>query len=53
MGGPFWGAEMHNVDFVERLISSVKAFPNRFGTAERMLGNLTMVAEVSCFDSCK
>ncbi|XP_078483259.1 tRNA (guanine(26)-N(2))-dimethyltransferase [Ciona intestinalis] len=45
IGGPYWGAAMHDQDFVRRILTSVKNFPKRFGTSERIIGMLSMVAE--------
>ncbi|CAK8684975.1 unnamed protein product [Clavelina lepadiformis] len=45
IGGPFWGACLYDRSFVTQLLSSVKAFPNRFNTSERIIGMLTMIDE--------
>uniref|UniRef100_H2ZLY0 tRNA (guanine(26)-N(2))-dimethyltransferase n=1 Tax=Ciona savignyi TaxID=51511 RepID=H2ZLY0_CIOSA len=45
IGGPYWGSAIHDLDFVNKVLTSVKSFPTRFGTAERIIGMLSMVVE--------
>ena len=44
IGGPFWIDPIHDIEFVTRLIASLKNFDS-LGTKERMEGMLTMVKE--------
>lgn len=45
IGGPMWIDQLHNVDFVGRLIQRVSENPQLYGTSKRMLGILHMLAE--------
>ncbi|KAH6943758.1 hypothetical protein HPB50_026934 [Hyalomma asiaticum] len=45
IGGPIWINPLHDVSFVQRLISRVTASPELYGTSKRMLGILHMLVE--------
>ncbi|XP_028977844.1 tRNA (guanine(26)-N(2))-dimethyltransferase isoform X2 [Esox lucius] len=45
LGGPVWGESLHDVAFVQKVLSAVSANPSRFGTARRIEGMLSMVTE--------
>ncbi|KAK8782526.1 hypothetical protein V5799_016138 [Amblyomma americanum] len=45
IGGPIWINPLHDVGFVQRLISRVLASPELYGTSKRMLGILHMLTE--------
>ncbi|KAL1005723.1 hypothetical protein UPYG_G00063160 [Umbra pygmaea] len=45
LGGPIWAEPLHDVGFVQRVLSSVSGNPSRFGTSRRIEGMLSMVTE--------
>uniref|UniRef100_A0A8C7Q706 tRNA (guanine(26)-N(2))-dimethyltransferase n=1 Tax=Oncorhynchus mykiss TaxID=8022 RepID=A0A8C7Q706_ONCMY len=45
LGGPIWGEALHDVSFVQKVLSAVSGNPSRFGTARRIEGMLSMVTE--------
>ncbi|XP_019959612.2 tRNA (guanine(26)-N(2))-dimethyltransferase [Paralichthys olivaceus] len=45
MGGPLWVEPIHDVAFVQRVLSAVSGNPSRFGTSKRIEGMLSMVTE--------
>nr|XP_039255713.1 tRNA (guanine(26)-N(2))-dimethyltransferase-like [Styela clava] len=45
VGGPIWAAPLYNTDFLHKVRSSVKAFPERLNTSSRINGFLTMMLE--------
>lgn len=45
VGGPVWSAPIHNAPFVERVIRAVQQRRGRFGTAERIIGMLSVAQE--------
>ncbi|XP_060943964.1 tRNA (guanine(26)-N(2))-dimethyltransferase [Limanda limanda] len=45
MGGPLWAEPIHDVPFVQKVLSAVSGNPSRFGTSKRMEGILSMVTE--------
>ncbi|KAL5004264.1 hypothetical protein ScPMuIL_017720 [Solemya velum] len=45
LGGPMWGDQMHDVDFIKTVISSVEKTPGNFKTAQRIIGMLSLAAE--------
>ncbi|KAL2086869.1 hypothetical protein ACEWY4_017928 [Coilia grayii] len=45
LGGPLWAEALHDVGFVQRVLSAVSGNPSRFGTAKRIEGILSMVTE--------
>lgn len=38
MGGPIWKEKIHDAEFVERLLKTVKEQPGLFKTSERIIG---------------
>ncbi|XP_078693073.1 tRNA (guanine(26)-N(2))-dimethyltransferase-like [Branchiostoma floridae x Branchiostoma belcheri] len=45
IGGPIWAEPLHDAGFVQRLLSSVENSADRFNTAQRMVGMLSVVSE--------
>lgn len=45
MGGPLWAEPIHNLAFVQKVLSAVSGNPSRFGTSKRIQGVLSMVTE--------
>lgn len=45
IGGPIYLGPLHNVDFMERIISRVDSDSEKFNTAKRIVGMLSMAAE--------
>ncbi|XP_048377734.1 tRNA (guanine(26)-N(2))-dimethyltransferase isoform X2 [Stegostoma tigrinum] len=45
LGGPIWAEQIHDQDFVERVLKSVEHNPKRFKTSDRILGILSMAKE--------
>lgn len=46
IGGPFWAGPLHDMDFVKRVLDSVKnSSEDRYGSSERIIGILTMIEE--------
>lgn len=42
-----WTDPLHDNDFIESLITSIKSNKDNYSTSERMIGLLTMMSEVS------
>lgn len=49
LGGPLWAEPIHNLAFVQKVLSAVSANPCHFGTSKRIEGMLSMVTEVFVF----
>lgn len=47
LGGPLWAEPIHDLPFVQKVLSAVSVNPGRFGTSKRIEGMLSMVTEVS------
>ncbi|XP_070838793.1 tRNA (guanine(26)-N(2))-dimethyltransferase isoform X1 [Chaetodon trifascialis] len=45
LGGPLWAEPIHDLAFVQRVLSAVSGNPSRFGTSKRIEGMLSMVTE--------
>ncbi|XP_035695287.1 tRNA (guanine(26)-N(2))-dimethyltransferase-like [Branchiostoma floridae] len=45
IGGPVWAEPLHDAGLVQRLLSSVENSSDRFNTAQRMVGMLSVVSE--------
>ncbi|XP_047434611.1 tRNA (guanine(26)-N(2))-dimethyltransferase isoform X2 [Mugil cephalus] len=45
LGGPIWAEPIHDMKFVQNVLSSVSGNPTRFGTSKRIEGMLSMVTE--------
>uniref|UniRef100_A0A4W6E5N6 tRNA (guanine(26)-N(2))-dimethyltransferase n=1 Tax=Lates calcarifer TaxID=8187 RepID=A0A4W6E5N6_LATCA len=45
MGGPIWAEPIHDLEFVQKVLSAVSGNPSRFGTSKRINGILSMVTE--------
>lgn len=45
MGGPIWKEPIHDAEFVERLLKTVKEEPGLFKTSERIIGLLNVIQE--------
>jgi len=45
IAGPYWGAPIHDMEFTNKVLSSVKKFSSKFGTSERIIGILSMITE--------
>ncbi|MBN3285185.1 TRM1 dimethyltransferase, partial [Polyodon spathula] len=45
LGGPLWAEPLHDLGFVERVLSGVSRNPKRFATSSRIQGVLSMVTE--------
>ncbi|KAM4611712.1 tRNA (guanine(26)-N(2))-dimethyltransferase [Polymixia lowei] len=45
LGGPIWAEPLHDIAFVQKVLSSVSGNPSRFGTSKRIKGMLSMVTE--------
>uniref|UniRef100_A0A8C2XMW0 tRNA (guanine(26)-N(2))-dimethyltransferase n=1 Tax=Cyclopterus lumpus TaxID=8103 RepID=A0A8C2XMW0_CYCLU len=46
LGGPIWAEPIHDVPFVQKVLSAVSGNPSRFGTSKRIEGVLSVVTEV-------
>lgn len=46
LGGPIWAEPIHDLPFVQKVLSAVSGNPSRFGTSKRIEGVLSMVTEV-------
>ncbi len=47
LGGPIWAEPIHDIAFVQKVLSAVSGNPTRFRTSKRIEGVLSMVTEVS------
>lgn len=45
LGGPIWSAPIHDVSFMTKVIQTVQRNPEKFGTAERIIGMLNVMSE--------
>ncbi|XP_020499096.2 tRNA (guanine(26)-N(2))-dimethyltransferase [Labrus bergylta] len=45
LGGPMWAGPIHDLAFVQKVLSAVSGNPSRFGTSKRIEGMLSMVTE--------
>uniref|UniRef100_A0A8C2XM56 tRNA (guanine(26)-N(2))-dimethyltransferase n=1 Tax=Cyclopterus lumpus TaxID=8103 RepID=A0A8C2XM56_CYCLU len=45
LGGPIWAEPIHDVPFVQKVLSAVSGNPSRFGTSKRIEGVLSVVTE--------
>uniref|UniRef100_A0A8C6VGC4 tRNA (guanine(26)-N(2))-dimethyltransferase n=1 Tax=Naja naja TaxID=35670 RepID=A0A8C6VGC4_NAJNA len=45
LAGPMWAAPLHDLGFVQRVLSAVESNPGRFQTNQRIQGILSMVME--------
>uniref|UniRef100_A0A3B4ZMI7 tRNA (guanine(26)-N(2))-dimethyltransferase n=1 Tax=Stegastes partitus TaxID=144197 RepID=A0A3B4ZMI7_9TELE len=45
LGGPIWAEPIHDLAFVQKVLSGVSGNPSRFGTSKRIEGMLSMVTE--------
>ncbi|XP_053145029.1 tRNA (guanine(26)-N(2))-dimethyltransferase isoform X2 [Hemicordylus capensis] len=45
LGGPMWAEPLHDVGFVQRVLSAVASNPGRFRTSQRIQGILSMATE--------
>ncbi|KAM6972546.1 tRNA (guanine(26)-N(2))-dimethyltransferase [Aplochiton taeniatus] len=45
LGGPVWAEPLHDVAFVQKVLSAVSGNPSRFGTSKRIEGMLSVVTE--------
>ncbi|XP_042341042.1 tRNA (guanine(26)-N(2))-dimethyltransferase [Plectropomus leopardus] len=45
LGGPIWAEPIHDMAFVQKVLSAVSGNPSRFGTSKRIEGMLSMVTE--------
>uniref|UniRef100_A0A3Q3CMU7 tRNA (guanine(26)-N(2))-dimethyltransferase n=1 Tax=Haplochromis burtoni TaxID=8153 RepID=A0A3Q3CMU7_HAPBU len=45
LGGPIWAESIHDLEFVQKVLSAVSGNPCRFGTSKRIEGVLSMVTE--------
>jgi tRNA (guanine26-N2/guanine27-N2)-dimethyltransferase len=45
MGGPIWSAAMHDSSFVREMLAKLEANKDKFASAVRLKGNLSVVAE--------
>ncbi|XP_041838700.1 tRNA (guanine(26)-N(2))-dimethyltransferase isoform X2 [Melanotaenia boesemani] len=45
LGGPIWAEPIHDLSFVQKVLSAVSGNPSRFGTSKRIEGMLSMVTE--------
>ncbi|XP_060096657.1 tRNA (guanine(26)-N(2))-dimethyltransferase isoform X1 [Heteronotia binoei] len=45
LGGPMWVEPLHDVDFVQQVLSAVGSNPGRFETSQRIQGILSMAIE--------
>lgn len=45
MGGPAWGAPLHDKSFVEKMLKHVDANQANYGTNARMKGMLSVISE--------
>ncbi|XP_053085437.1 tRNA (guanine(26)-N(2))-dimethyltransferase isoform X2 [Pangasianodon hypophthalmus] len=45
LGGPIWAEPIHDVEFVQKVLTAVSGNPSRFGTSKRIEGVLSMVTE--------
>ena len=44
-GGPLWSAPIHDMSFVESLITRARRDEDKFGTAKRIIGMMSLVSE--------
>ncbi|XP_060768058.1 tRNA (guanine(26)-N(2))-dimethyltransferase isoform X2 [Neoarius graeffei] len=45
LGGPIWAEPIHDLGFVQKVLTAVSGNPSRFGTSKRIVGILSMVTE--------
>ncbi|XP_062891947.1 tRNA (guanine(26)-N(2))-dimethyltransferase [Mobula hypostoma] len=45
LGGPIWAEQIHDQDFIKKVLESVEHTPQRFKTSDRILGMLSMITE--------
>ncbi|KAM6940499.1 tRNA (guanine(26)-N(2))-dimethyltransferase [Xenentodon cancila] len=45
LGGPIWAEPIHDLAFVQKVLSAVSGNPSRYGTSKRIEGMLSMVTE--------
>ncbi|XP_074544760.1 tRNA (guanine(26)-N(2))-dimethyltransferase [Halichoeres trimaculatus] len=45
LGGPLWAEPIHDLAFVQKVLSAVSGNPSRFATSKRIEGMLSMVTE--------
>ncbi|XP_031417784.1 tRNA (guanine(26)-N(2))-dimethyltransferase isoform X2 [Clupea harengus] len=45
LGGPIWADPIHDIEFVQKVLSAVSTNPSRFGTSKRIEGMLSMMTE--------
>lgn len=45
LGGPIWAEPLHDIEFVQKVLSAVSGNPSRFGTSKRIEGILSMMTE--------
>nr|XP_046229745.1 tRNA (guanine(26)-N(2))-dimethyltransferase [Scatophagus argus] len=45
LGGPLWAEPIHDLSFVQKVLSAVSGNPSRFGTSKRIEGMLSMMTE--------
>ncbi|KAI8997460.1 N2,N2-dimethylguanosine tRNA methyltransferase [Pilobolus umbonatus] len=45
IGGPAWGANIHDKSFVEKMLQHVKENEDKYGTSQRMKGMLSVIKE--------
>lgn len=45
LGGPIWKEPIHDVEFVRRLLKSIKERPELFKTSDRIIGLLSVIEE--------
>ncbi|ORX88056.1 N2,N2-dimethylguanosine tRNA methyltransferase [Basidiobolus meristosporus CBS 931.73] len=45
VGGPFWGANIHDKEFVTRFLKNIKESKDRFKTHPRMMGMVSVISE--------
>ena len=46
MGGPLWSDPIHDTAFVAKLLGNIKGAAAKYATHTRMLGMVTVIAEV-------
>lgn len=47
MCGPIWSANLHNQEFVQKMLENVNTQPELYNTSKRILGMLNVALEVS------
>lgn len=52
MCGPIWSANLHDQEFVQKTLESVKTQPESYNTSKRILGMLNVALEVSMLEIC-